>query len=124
MKYPQFITAFILFAGLFFFNDSHAQAPCTFTYQQGMDIGCQIARAANRDGCYSPRCANALLNTIRDFQADCPEYVSGVIDGFTSCNTLPAWQNNVTNDPTDPGNNIIDPPCENAVYTNGNWDCP
>lgn len=124
MKYPQIITAFILFAGLFLFNESHAQAPCNFTYQQGFNVGCQIAQAANNNGCYSQLCSQVYLNTLRDFQADCPEYVAGVIEGFISCNNPPPPMNNVPNDPTDPGNNINDAPCDTPIYVGGNWVCP
>lgn len=122
MPYPKAITALLMLLGLAFFLESQAQT-CPFTYEQGVNVGCQIAQAANDDGCYSARCSNAYQNTIRDYESSCPDYILGVIEGFAACNTLPPWQSNVTNDPTDTGNNIIDPPCENAVYINGRWEC-
>lgn len=66
-----------------------AQAQCTFTYEQGLNVGCKLARTANDNGCYRLNCATATLATFERFINTCTEYALGVIAGFNQCNTPP-----------------------------------
>jgi len=130
MKFLLFISIFISSlsfnssvetANEFSFND------CPFTYEQGLEIGCQLARRANRQGCrvYGVCYERFAQNTVEDFQSECPEYARGVLEGFQNCFRSGTPTNNAHNgDPLDTGNNVIDPPCDDAVYVNGHWECP
>ncbi len=123
MKLSKNLGALFTFMFVFYLNWGYAQS-CPFTEEQGLAVGCALAQDANANGCYRQSCWNAYINTIRDFEQNCPEYTLGVIEGFLICNRPPRWQNNANSDPLDDNGNINDPGCENFVYINGHWECP
>lgn len=59
---------------------------CPLTYAQGYDVGCDLAGHDDVLCCEQlSECSSAYVNTILDFQEDCPDYVAGVIAGWEAC---------------------------------------
>lgn len=55
---------------------------CTLTYEQGLQVGCNLATAAfKEDGCCRFTCSSDFMNTIEDFDL-CGDYISGLYDGW------------------------------------------
>lgn len=81
--------------GFDFHYSSLNSEDCRFTYEQGYNVGCNLAQMAAEDGCRSYQmCFDRLVqNTIDDF-AECDEYILGVQEGFDRCFVSEEWNNN------------------------------
>lgn len=91
-----------------------AQTTCPADYDDGVRVGCNLARQLNENGCYTPSCATVVYRTFdRYYHTACQDYAIGVIDGYNRCNSRPAPRIGRTN----PG----DDDCEwvNGIYTCG-----
>ena len=103
----KILTAFVfVFTTTFtFFNNGEStqtfemtesiEMDCPFTYEQGLNVGCTLARQANRHGCETDCYALFAETTYNQYRNSCPEYARGVRDGFFECFVDPVWTNNL-----------------------------
>lgn len=88
---------------------AQTQAEIEANYNQGVRVGCNMARRLNENGCYRPSCASVVYLTFdRYIHTVYRDYAIGVLDGFNRCNTPPPPRTGRPNPGTSGGGGIND----------------